>query len=185
MKKLILILCLLLPMTAIASENKIEKAIMYIINKGFPKLQVFPRKNHPLKKDIQRRKELIEAIENAHQKYPEVPEMLLVAKAFREGSFVGDKDGAIGEKTTFQMLPVTAKAAKKLEPECTLKTYKGAALCTAAWLNHWKNKCGTLEGALVIYATGHTCKIQTRRVQWIVHDRIRIMKALEKITSDK
>jgi hypothetical protein len=182
MKKWFLIFCLLIPLTVFASENKTERAIMHIITKGFPALHVYPRKNHPLKKDIEKRKQIVEAIDFAHQKYPLVPNMLLVTIAFRENSFLTKKVGALGEKSTFQMTKGTAKAAKKIEPECDLSTYKGSALCAAAWLDHWARRCGSLEGALTIYATGHSCKPKTRRVDWIVFDRMRLTKKLEALS---
>lgn len=163
-------------------QAQIEAAILYIMDIGFPEHKIYPNRGNPLYRNRARRAELVRAIDEASTRYP-VPPMFLVAMAFREGSFVGKKPGDLGELSTFQIIPRTARIIRKRhEPECTLDTVQGSALCAAAWLAHWTPKCGSLHGAFVIYATGKRCKPVTPHLIWMLRDRFGIARKLEGIT---
>jgi hypothetical protein len=174
----LLILLLTLPLKAVEVKD-IDKAMIYIMAKGLISHKIHPWPNHPLLKNHGRRLELAQAINNASEKY-QIPPYLMVAIAFRENSFTQTRTGAIGELSAFQMLPRIARIVRKIEPQCSLNTQKGSALCAAAWLSVWFKKCGSWEGALSIYASGRSCKPDTDRLKWLTKDRINIAIKLHK-----
>ena len=163
-------------------QLKIEQAIMHVIVHGIPEHKIAPHLGNKVARDKSKRLDLILAIDEASTKY-DVPPMLLVAMAYREGSFTMDGDGALGERSTFQMVGYVAiHIQKKIEPECTLATYRGSALCAAAWLDAKRKVCGTLDGSFVMYATGNRCEPRTGHVVWLVRDRFGIAEKLEAVT---
>jgi hypothetical protein len=182
MKHLLLILLLLMPLTAKADPPKVEKAILHLITVGLPKHRIKPWLGHPFLKDDTGLKELAAAISEAAEDH-KIPEMLMVAIAYRESTFLNDKEGDIGERSSFQMINRVARRAKMLDPQCDLKTYKGAARCSAVWLAHWsrRSRCRNLEGAIMMYATGKSCTPRTPKQKWIVQDRLGIARELERL----
>lgn len=138
--------------------EEVEKGMLHLISGKMPKrYRIESNKGNAIIKSEEYRKELVEAIHFASEKYKLKNPFWLVAIAFREGSFerVLIADSEIGERSTFQIAPSTEKfIQKELEPQCTTETYKGAALCSAALIAQYLEKCGTIEGALTKYATG-------------------------------
>ena len=165
-------------------QLQIEHAILHIITEGLPKYKIKPFLNNLLSMDRTPRLDLVFAIDAASIKY-DVPPMLLVAMAYREGSFKMTSVGKLNERSTFQMVSYVAKHIRDtLEPECDLTTYRGAALCTAAWLDFHRapQRCGSLQGSFMIYATGKRCTPSTAHQVWLVRDRFGIARELEEIT---
>lgn len=183
MKYLIIVLLLLFTsVPAMAGETEVEKAMLHIMIRGMPQHKIKAHPHHIMVKNHEARKELAHAITEAAHAH-NIPEMLMVAIAYREGSFQNDKVGDIGERSSFQMLRYVAKRAQQIDPECDLKTYRGAARCSAAWLAHWSapEKCKNLEGAILMYATGKTCKPTRPKHRWLIRDRLGIAKKLERM----
>jgi len=164
-------------------QLKIEQAVLHVVTQGIPEHKIEPFVGNEIARDKTKRVDLILAIDEASKKWA-VPPMLLVAMAYREGSFTMEGGGALGEQSTWQMMGYVAKHIKEtIEPECTLETYRGSALCAAAWLAHNRDKCGSLDGSFVMYATGNRCEPRTGHVVWLVRDRFGLARRLEEITS--
>lgn len=183
MKYLIITLLILFTSLPVrAGEVEVEKAMLHIMIRGMPKHKIKAFPHHPIVRNHEARKELAHAIAEAAKTH-NIPEMLMVAIAYREGSFQNDKVGGIGERSSFQMLRYVAKRAQQIDPKCDLRTYRGAARCSAAWLAHWSSpgRCKNLEGAILMYATGKTCKPTRPKHKWIIRDRLGIAKKLEKM----
>lgn len=166
--------------------ERVSAAISHIIYEGIPERHIKPFPGNPIATDVSGRHELSTAIVEASRRHG-VPEMILVAISYRENSFGNEKMGALGERSAFQIIPSIAKAIRKglfpwstlSEPECNLRTVRGAALCAAALLRIHKQRCRTSLGAIVLYASGRTCRPDNRKLRWIVRDRIGIQKYLE------
>ena len=166
-------------------QLQIEHAILHIITEGLPEYKIKPFIHNLLSMDRTPRLDLVFAIDAASIKY-DVPPMLLVAMAYREGSFKMTSVGKLNERSTFQMVSYVAKHIREtIEPECDLTTYRGAALCTAAWLDHHRapQRCGSMQGAFMIYATGKRCTPSTAHQIWLIRDRFGIARALEELTA--
>jgi hypothetical protein len=163
-------------------QAQIEAAIMHVMETGFPEHDIYPARGNPVYKNRVRRMKLVRAIDYASEKHGVSP-MFLVTMSFREGSFVGKEPGGLGEMSMFQMMEYNAaRIRREIDPECTLKTVEGSAICAAAWLDHWRKKCGSLHGALVVYATGKKCKPFSSHLVWLLRDRFGIARKLEAIT---
>jgi hypothetical protein len=105
-----------------------------------------------------------------------VPVWFLVAVAYREGSFRRAPVGKIGELSTFQITPRTARAFR-----CDMTTTEGAADCSARIIRHWWDRCGTLGGGFMRYATGRAiCSPDTEHLLWMRWDRLGIAEILRK-----
>jgi hypothetical protein len=157
------------------TAEHVEEAIVYILTKGMPKHGIKPSPNHLLMKKPELRRELSMAINRYADTY-NVPEMFLVAMAYREGSFKNDAKGKIGEVSTFQ---VTEHVIKK--HKCDVSTYDGATECAAKHLLEKVKKCKNLKGSFMYYATGRTCRADTRKLRWMQWDRWTIAHKLEKM----
>jgi hypothetical protein len=163
--------------------HPIERAILHVVHYGIPAHDVKPRPNHPLTKDPARMSELVSAIDEASHAYDiDRPGFFMVSIAFRENSFLPDDVGGLGERGVFQMIPAVAKRVREeMDGRCTLDTVRGSAFCAAAWLDHWRQKCGHLRGAFVVYATGQkVCKPYSEKTRWIVRDRFGIARKLRR-----
>ncbi len=174
------------------NERQVELAIQHIVKNGVKKHRIKPHPRHKMAKpESKSRTELAQAIVEAANKHA-IPEMLLVAIAFRENSFIGDKKGKIGEESTFQIVPRVARFIRLgkfpwteySEPGCDLKTVDGSALCAAALMRIHMLRCKTLEKSLVLYASGHTCKADTPRLHWLSRDRLNLMTYLEGLSDE-
>lgn len=155
---------------------QVDAAVLHIVQKGIPKHGIKPRPNHPIVKDTESRKELVEGIVAAGRRW-NIPQTFLVAMAFREGSFQNDQVGEIGERSTFQMVDYVID---KLG--CDVSTYAGAADCAAQWLSRKRSDCGHLKGGFVRYATGRKiCRPDTERLKWMTWDRFGIAERLSKL----
>ncbi len=157
--------------------SKTIDTITFILKKGLPKHRIYPWIKHPLLRKPKDMHRTAKAIYDAAT-LKKIPVPILIAIGFREGSFRPGSIGKIGELSMFQMVPSTAKAAQELEPLCTLDTLEGSAICSATWLGHWREKCGSWEGSFSKYATGKTCKPVNDRVEWMANDRVGITKKL-------
>jgi len=157
--------------------EKVNETIIHILTKGLPKHRIRPWLKHPLLKRPKDMRRISRAIYEA-AKLKDVPIPVLITIGFREGSFRPGSKGGIGELSMFQMTKGTAREAKKLEPLCDLSTIEGAAICSATWLGHWKERCGDWHGSFSVYATGKTCKPVNDRVEWLAGDRVGITKKL-------
>lgn len=184
----ILVVWVLLVLTRVAlcepltDVRSVDKAIVYILSKGVPKHNIKPYPEHMLLKSPYERLRLARAIVSAAKRH-RVSRWILVATAFREGSFKGKKKGLGGELSMFQIMPGTARLIREFEPMCSFTTVESAAICAAAILRQGYDKCGSMSGALAKYVTGKGCKAVTARVKWIVWDRQGIARALEKMFS--
>lgn len=162
--------------------NEIDSAILHVVNHGIPEHNIKPCPANKIAKNSEKRAELVNAIEETSAVYAIDP-YLMVALAFRENSFLPDAVGGIGERGVFQMVEkVAQKIKREMEPRCTLDTVKGSAWCTAAWLNHWRNRCGSMEGAFLIYATGKKCRPYNTKTAWLIKDRFGIARRLKNIS---
>jgi len=168
---------------AIGSEpvevERVDAAILRLLQRGLPAHDIGPWPRHPVALDATQRRELAEAVVEAGTAHGVDP-YLLTAIAFREGSFLRSGIGNLGEVSTFQMVPPTARYASRLDARCSTEDgYHGSARCAAALLAHWReHRCGSLEGALSYYASGRTCRPDTDRLRWIVRDRFGIAQRL-------
>ena len=193
MKFLILVFFLIvLPVNAIADDvERVSSAMKYILEFGIPSRKIEPNKRNSMYKNDSARKELASSIVEAGDKYG-ISHMLLVAIAYREGKFVRKDKGALGEESTFQVVPWIAKLIRKgkhpesdiMEPECNLKTMRGSAFCAAALLRINMESCKTIKGALIYYATGDKRKgmrgkVKGGKLAWIVKDRFGIARFLD------
>ncbi|MCP4678077.1 MAG: hypothetical protein GY854_21700 [Deltaproteobacteria bacterium] len=171
--------------TDTVSADDISRAIQTLLLQGIPEHNILPHPAHPMACNKELRDELATGIKTAADAY-NVPPFLLVAIAFREGSFKNTAKGGIGERSTFQMLPRIAKLAAAIDSRCNLKTYEGAAFCTAIWLNNLSapKRCTSHEGALLKYATGYTCFPLRKKHVWIVKDRFGIAEQLAEFVRD-
>lgn len=157
----------------ILNPGHLEKAIVHLLTKGFERHRIKPCPNHRLMKNPGLRRELVEAVFEAASKNGLDP-MLLLVIAFREGSFKNDSKGALGEESTFQIMPIKKRA-------CDLSTYIGAANCAAKLLKQNLERCKDIQGAFVLYATGRTCKADTSHLMWLKRDRFNLAKRLTEI----
>jgi hypothetical protein len=171
-----------------ATEAQVSAAIIHVTRDGIPRFKIVRRANHPMAKEVSpSREKLAQAIVAAAQKH-NIPEMLLVAIAFRENSFLPGGVGDIGEVSVFQIVPKNERFIRRgkftwakgyKEESCDLSTVEGSALCAAALLRIHVYKCRHLTLALMLYATGHTCKPYTKKLRWIQRDRFGIAEYLE------
>ncbi len=151
--------------------TRLDAAILHVCLYGLPHPDVKPRPRHPMVRDTEARRRLSVAIVDA-SKGLNVDPWLLLAIAYREGSFIGDTDGKIGERSTFQIVPAAAKYVRsKGYDGCTLDTLEGSAVCAAALLHLHEGDCGSVKGAVVKYATGSKCKATNKKLGWIAWDR--------------
>jgi len=162
-----------------AETEQIEKAIVHILTEGMPEHKIKPFPRHRFIRDKAARRALARSIVFSGNKQRISP-WILVAIAFREGSFVGKKAGLLKEESTFQIVPKNIPWLKKIEPGCSLESVQGAALCAATLLRHNYDKCGSMNGALTLYATGKRCKSDNPHVKWLVRDRQGIERKLER-----
>jgi hypothetical protein len=175
-----------------SGEREVEAAILFLLEKGIPEHKIKPFKGHPLARNQKKRLDLTRAIVEAAQRH-DVPEMLLVAIAFRENSLNGRDVGADGEVSAFQIMPFNQRNIVNglfpwtdyKEPHCELSTLDGAALCASALLRIHYLRCQDWSGAVVLYATGKSCSVEadtperTKRRRFIRWDRIGIMEVLD------
>lgn len=159
--------------------QSVDQAIVHVLRRGIPEHQIGPHLGHTLLSHPDQRRRLAAAIVVAAKKH-QVSPWILIAVAFREGSFRGNKEGSLGERSVFQIMPATMRMIQKIEPDCSFATVEGSALCAAALLRREYNNCkGSMIGALVKYVTGKGCVAKTGHVKWIVRDRQGIAKILE------
>jgi hypothetical protein len=160
--------------------DRVEAAILHIVQKGLPSHGVEPFPGHEIARDQEMRRELAEAIVDAGP-LRNIPPMLLVAMAFREGSFRNTAEGTIGERSTFQIVDQVIDAL-----DCDVATYRGAADCAAVWLDLKRDECGgDLRGGFLRYATGRrVCRPYSEKTRWLVNDRFGIAEKLSKITAN-
>lgn len=157
--------------------HPIERAILHVVQTGLPQHQIQPHPNHSITRDTAARAELTTGIEQAALEH-QVDPFLMVAIAFREGSFRHDAtDGKA--YSTFGVHPGTAKHVRlTFEPRCTLATVRGSAFCSAGTLTWGRAKCGNMRAALSFYATKGYCRSEKRKVRWLVKDRFGIAEKL-------
>lgn len=155
----------------------VDAAVLHIVQKGIPSHRIKPHPNHPIVKDVDGRRELVEGIVAAGRRW-NVSRTFLVAMAFREGSFQNDQVGGLEEKSTFQMVDQVINTLK-----CDVSTFAGAADCAAQWLNVKRSQCGQcLKGGFVRYATGRRiCRPDTEKLRWMVWDRFGIAEKLDRL----
>lgn len=127
--------------------------------------------NRPLYKHSGKRKVLAKEIHDAGLEY-KVPDLLLTVKLFNESSFhhnITSKDG-LGSKGIGQMHGLSTQG-------CDIKTRLGQIKCSAKWLRHCKDKCGTWEGALTAYGTkGGRCSASEIKAPFNI--KIRLWKSI-------
>lgn len=194
---LLVLFVILLPSAGVGDEPggggyadyaRVEKAILHIVQKGIPrhKIKAFPRS--PINKRPGLRKKFVTGIVEASVKY-DIPPMVLVSIAYRENGFYLKPQGKIGERGAFQIAPKTYRHIRKgafpwsdvKEKGCRTQTYEGGALCAAALLRVNQDRCETLWGAVVLYASGRTCKPDNRHLRWLVRDRMGLANRLDRM----
>ena len=174
-----LFFCLMHDCSAHAGElEDIDRAILHVLEHGIPEHKLAPYPRHPLTSDPAARREFAEAIIFAELEH-RVSRWLLMAISLREGSWLMDGKGDRGELSAWQIMPRTARWARRTDPRCNLDTYRGAALCAGVLLYHWTRKCGSEGGAIMRYVTGRTCRPSTDHLDWIWRDRLGIAQKLE------
>lgn len=167
-------------------HTQVGDAILHLVQDGVPKRGVKPFKGNRVASNVILRDRLARAITSASETW-DVPRMLLVAIAFRENSFSEHGRGKLGERSTFQVVPSVARCVRKglfpwskiSEPKCSLDTIEGAAFCAAALLAINRDRCRCIKGAVVLYASGRTCVPDTKRLRWILRDRLSLASYLE------
>jgi hypothetical protein len=158
-----------------AEPPDVEGAMLHIVTQGIPKHQIKPNAGSPILRDPAWRAELAAAIAAAGRAHG-VPVWFLVAVAYREGSFRRAPVGKIGELSTFQITPRTARHF-----QCDLTTTAGAADCSARIIRHHWDRCGTLGGGFMRYATGRSiCSPDTEHLLWMRWDRLGIAEILRR-----
>ncbi|MCP4540125.1 MAG: hypothetical protein GY832_23555 [Chloroflexi bacterium] len=177
-----LIVALLLGSLNVHAEpltDRLDAAIVNLLTNGMPSHNIGARPHHPMMRNPADRARLAQAIAHASQSV-ECDPWTMLAIAFREGSFTGHRTGKIGERSTFQITASAVRwARRKGYSDCTLDTVEGAALCTAAILHEHHRRCGTEKGAVLFYATGRTCKPDTKKLRWLARDRLSLAARLE------
>lgn len=170
-----------------ASPEILASAILSVCLDGVPRHKIEPFPRHPIVKNMDARLRLARAISSAVELYPRIDPFLLVAISYREGSFGLKTDGKLGEESTFQMMPRTARIISKHDPECSLEDVEGSAICAAAFLDLWSrpSRCGSIEGAISKYASGKGCRPPSLRVKWIIWDRLGIARHLKTKTDSR
>jgi len=184
---LILVVIFIFSCDSEANTKKIEKSILHIVQNGLQIKRGYgikPWPKNPIVKLDKERLDLAMAINYASNKYTNVPWELLTAIAFREGSFNINavSKSSIGERSTFQIAPRTAKYIETLDSECNIETVNGSAICASAWLSYWIDSCGDLRGAMTQYVAGKGCKTRNEHIKRVVNDRLRIMKSITKLS---
>jgi hypothetical protein len=163
------------------SQEEIEMVIKHIVVDGIKEMKVKPYHKNIMLREEEKRKELSFAIFDASQQY-RIDPLLLVVTAFREGGFDNNSVGSIGERTTFQLAPVTLGFIKNKNPSCDIKNYFGSAKCSAFLFNKYLDQCGesNLEGVIVKYVFGNdvACEIKTNKQKRVVGDRVDFVKNL-------
>jgi hypothetical protein len=156
-------------------RGSVEAAVLHIVTQGLPRHQIKPNAGNQVLRDPAWRTELAAAIALAGARHG-VPVWFLIAVAYREGSFRRAPVGEIGETSTFQITPRTARHFK-----CDMTTTAGQADCSAQIIRHHWDKCGTLGGGFMRYATGRRiCSPDTERLLWMRWDRLGIAEALRR-----
>ena len=173
-----------------ASESTVQRAIVHLLTSNMPKFRIEPAPNHRLLKESHKHElvALSQAIYQAAHDHG-IPPMLLVVMAYREGGFRHGSVGDIDERSMFQIVKKTARAVrigrfpwtKYNDPGCDLRTVEGSSRCAAALLRIHKMKCGDLPGAVILYATGHTCRPYDVKLRWLQRDRINLQRELERL----
>ena len=160
-------------------EAQLNAAIVWLLTNGLPEHDIGPCPNCKMARDAEARRELCAAIAESSGLLKADP-WLMLAIAFREGSFTGHQVGDIGERSTFQIVADAVEwLHRKGYTACTLETLEGSAICAAALLTEHEQRCGSQRGALLYYATGRTCDADTKHLTWLAWDRTGIARKLE------
>lgn len=160
------------------SALQVQASIEHLVRQGLPDEGVMPWPANPVLKDPAELEEISNAIFQAASVH-RIDPYLLIAIAFRESTFKSQSVGKIGERSIFQITEYTARQIQnRVDAMCSLESHLESAFCAAAWLAYWQRRCGSIEGAISIYASGKSCKPRTKRTEWIVQDRLAIAKAL-------
>lgn len=169
------LLCLpfALPTPGKPNVDRIEAALARLITEGIPAHKIVRCPGCPGGRDAKGRALLADAIAQASGRWAISPGLLAVI-AYREGAFAGNAKGKLGELSTFQIMPDRAKYA-----DCDLSEHGGAAECAAKLLSIGREKCGSIEGAVVWYATGRTCVADTKHLAWLLWDRVGVAAILD------
>lgn len=101
----------------------------------------------------------------------EIPHILWTYQVFKESSYRMTALGDVGEEGLTQ---VHGRAAE----DCDLQTRLGQLRCGANWMSKCFEKCGTWEGALTAYASGH-CTTSNTDTQDAVLNRVSKWMELE------
>lgn len=113
-----------------------------------------------------------------------LPVALVVAISYRESSFRRSAIGFKGKEIGYmQVHPLTAKSFG-----CrSMDTAGGQIECGCIVLKAGLDKCVTLHGAVSYYASRRgVCKPKKNgKLDWVVNDRLRIAKRLEKAAREK
>lgn len=191
MKFAILACTILLIATAVKSDepvgsDRIEKGMLHVVSGEMPRrYRIGVNKRNEILRNPEYRRELAEAINEAAIRHKIDNPFRLVAIAFREGSFKRKvtSTSSIGERSTFQIAPPTERFIRKeLDPDCTTKTYQGAAICAAALFKSHLDYCkGSVLGAYTKYATGTRCSPPL----WSSKDRTAMSEYLLKYVSEE
>jgi len=166
---------------------ELDRAVIRLVTTGSERHAIAPYPHHPITRDALAREALARACVEAGSAHAVDP-WLLLAIAFREGSFGLSTEGALGERSTFQFMPSTSQhVARTVEPRCDLDTVTGAAYCAAGLLAQGREKCdGDLRGAFLRYATGRpACRPWNAKTRWLVRDRFSLAKLLQRIGTNQ
>lgn len=106
----------------------------------------------------------IYAVSAAHDIAPRV----ILMTSFYESSWRTDVIGRIGEVGLMQLHGIAAEG-------CDLDTQRGQLDCGARALRASLDACGSLRGALTMYATG-SCKTKSERVNRLIEFRMESMQ---------
>jgi hypothetical protein len=103
------------------------------------------------------------AVSAAH----DVPARVILMTSFFESSWIVTARGGLGEIGLMQVHGIAAEG-------CDLRTQRGQLDCGAKALRNALDACGTLRGALTMYATGG-CRTRSDRVKRLIEYRISTM----------
>lgn len=138
----------------------------YMIDRGAPGARVVT--------DPEYRAAVVDAAIAAGDLY-DLPPPLLLSMAYYESSYKVTAVGARGEIGLLQ----TGDQARTVCACDDLQTPDGQIMCGACWLRRAHDACGTLEGALTMYAVGE-CSSSSPRVVQLVERRLATSRTLSR-----
>lgn len=130
--------------------------------------------NHPVRKDMDYRIELVRAFDAAALDV-DLDVGLLLSIGYHESAFKADAKGKIGEVGIMQTHGLALVGQD-------VSTLKGQVLAGARWLRKCVDKCGTIEKGLALYASGYTCDPnEAPGITRVVQSRVKLWREIDRL----